>query len=208
MNDNPATKDLARRAVELIGQSRKSDGLNYFLKTGEAGTSEMDVADAYRLLQIPDRTIDDGAIMAAYTICVDDAPAQAETYNRALALIAQEKNSPLLSSMVPGASATETGRDLSEWPDGLQNIGNTCYLNSLLQFYFSVLPFREMVLDFERFRMEFSDEGIEKKQVGSRKVHKQEVERSQKCEYYPTLYNKTPGADCVASSPQRVAHTI
>ena len=144
----------------------------------------MDVADAYRLLQIPDRTIDDGAIMAAYTICVDDAPAQAETYNRALTLIAQEKNSPLLSSMVPGASAMETGRDLSEWPVGLQNIGNTCYLNSLLQFYFSVLPFREMVLDFESFRMEFSDEGIEKKQVGSRKVHQQEVERSQKCEYY------------------------
>lgn len=180
MNDNPATKALAQRAVELIAQSRKSDGLKYFLKTGEAGTAEMDVADAYRLLQIPDRTIDDGAIMAAYTICVDEAPAQADKYNQALSLIAQEKNSPLLSSMVPGFTL-QPDRDISEWPVGLQNIGNTCYLNSLLQFYFSVLPFREMVLDFESFKMEISEEGIEKKQVGSRKVQKQEVERSQRC---------------------------
>lgn len=185
MNDNPATKDLARRAVELIAQSRKSEGLKYFLKTGEAGTGEMDVADAYRLLQIPDRTIDDGAIMAAYTICVDEAPVQIEKYNQALSLIAREKNSPLLSSLVPGA-VEQLGRDLSEWPVGLQNIGNTCYLNSLLQFYFSVLPFREMVLDFESFKMEISDEGMEKKQVGSRKVHKQEVKRSQRCKYPPS----------------------
>lgn len=184
MNDNPATKELSRRAVELIAQSRKSEGLSYFLKTGEAGTSDMDVADAYRLLQIPDRTIDDGAIMAAYTICVDEAPAQAEKYNQALNLIAQEKNSTLLGSMVPGFSA-QPDRDLSEWPVGLQNIGNTCYLNSLLQFYFSVRPFREMVLDFESFKMEFDEEDIAKKQVGSRKVQKQEVERSQRCKSYP-----------------------
>lgn len=187
MNDNPATKELARRAVELIGQSRKSEGLKYFLKTGEAGTTEMDVADAYRLLQIPDRTIDDGAIMAAYTICVDEAPAQAEKYNQALSLIAQEKNSSLLGSMVPGFSA-QPDRDLSEWPVGLQNIGNTCYLNSLLQFYFSVRPFREMVLDFESFKMEFDVEDIAKKQVGSRKVHKQEVERSQRCKPSPPKF--------------------
>lgn len=31
-------------------------------------------------------------------------------------------------------------------PIGLINIGNTCYLNSLLQFYFSVKPFRDMIL--------------------------------------------------------------
>lgn len=185
MNDNPATRDLARRAVDLIAQSRKSEGLKHFLQTGEAGAGEMDVADAYRLLQIPDRTIDDGAIMAAYTICIDEAPAQAETYNRALCLIAQDKNSSLLSSMVPGA-AVQPGRNMSEWPVGLQNIGNTCYLNSLLQFYFSVLPFREMVLDFESFCMKMDDEGIDKKQVGSRKIQKQEVERSQKCKFSDT----------------------
>jgi ubiquitin carboxyl-terminal hydrolase 25/28 len=66
----------------------------------------------------------------------------------------------------------------------LQNIGNTCYLNSLLQFYFSIRPFREMVLDYEMYQMDLNDnEAMAKKQVGSRKVMKNEVERSQRCEF-------------------------
>lgn len=141
---------------------------------------EMDIGDAYRLLQIPDRTVDEAAIMAAYTICVDEAPGQAETYNQALRIIAKDKNSTLLSSMVSGDD-TKPDRNMSDWPVGLQNIGNTCYLNSLLQFYFSVRPYREMVLDFESFKMELTDESLSKKQVGSRKVSKKEVERSQRC---------------------------
>jgi ubiquitin carboxyl-terminal hydrolase 25/28 len=78
--------------------------------------------------------------------------------------------------------STEPDRNLLEWPVGLQNIGNTCYLNSLLQFYFTIRPFRDMVLNFERFQMDVNDESsIAQKQVGSRKVAKKEVERSLKC---------------------------
>lgn len=179
VDDNPSSRDLARRAVQLIAEARKSEALKHFLKTGEMTSGEMDVADAYRLLQIPDRTVDEGAIMAAYTICVDEAPAQAETYNQALRIIAKDKNSPLLSNMVSG-SVTKPDRDLSEWPVGLQNIGNTCYLNSLLQFYFSIRPYRDMVLDFENFKMEINEDTLSNKQVGSRKVSKKEVERSQR----------------------------
>lgn len=140
----------------------------------------MDVGDAYRLLQIPDRTVDDAAIMAAYTICVDEAPGQIETYNRALSIIAKEKDSAILGNLVSGFS-TQSDRKLSEWPVGLQNIGNTCYLNSLLQFYFTVRPYREMVLDFENHKMDMDEDSLSRKQVGSRKVSKNEVERSQRC---------------------------
>lgn len=143
----------------------------------------MDVADAYRLLQIPDRTVDETAIMAAYTICVDEAPTQAEKYNQALQLIANDKNSTFLSSLVSGPLG-KSDRNVSEWPVGLQNIGNTCYLNSLLQFYFSIRPFRDMVLHFEDFKMEITDETLGKKQVGSRKVSKKEIERSQRCKCF------------------------
>ncbi|KAF7586454.1 ubiquitin-specific protease ubp2 [Aspergillus hancockii] len=179
VNDNPSSRDLARRAIQLIAEERKSNALKHFHKTGEMTAGEMDVADAYRLLQIPDRTVDEGAIMAAYTICVDEAPAQVENYNQALRIIAKDKNSPLLSNMVSG-SVTKPDRDLSEWPVGLQNIGNTCYLNSLLQFYFSIRPYRNMVLNFEKFKMEINEERLSKKQVGSRKVSAKEVERSQR----------------------------
>lgn len=171
-------------------------------------TGEMDVADAYRLLQIPDRTVDDAAIMAAYTICVDEAPGQAERYYQALSIIAKEKNSSLLSSMIAGPGA-ESGRDLSEWPVGLQNIGNTCYLNSLLQFCFSIRPFREMVLDFESFRMELDDESLSKKRVGSREVLKKEVERSQTCRCCPVVCTISERlTNSFIRSPERITDAV
>jgi ubiquitin carboxyl-terminal hydrolase 25 len=181
VNDSPSSKNMAQKALSLIAEKRNSETLKHFLMTGETGAGEMDVGDAYRLLQIPDRTVGDDAILAAYTICVDEAPGQIETYTRALGIIAKEKDSPMLSSFVSG-SVTQTDRNLSEWPVGLQNIGNTCYLNSLLQFYFTVRPYREMVLDFENNKTDLDENSLRQKKVGSRKVSKLEVERSQKCE--------------------------
>lgn len=180
VNDNPSCKDLANRALKLIAEGRKSAMLSHYLTTGETIAAEMDIGDAYRVLQIPDRTADDGAIMAAYTICIDESPGQADLYNRALSIIAKNMDSPMLRNMA--GISTEPDRNLLEWPVGLQNIGNTCYLNSLLQFYFTIRPFRDMVLNFERFQMDVNDESsIAQKQVGSRKVAKKEVERSLKC---------------------------
>ncbi|KAE8356901.1 hypothetical protein BDV28DRAFT_126391 [Aspergillus coremiiformis] len=210
VNDNPSSRDLARRAVQLLAGERKSEALKHFLNTGEMTTGEMDVADAYRLLQIPDRTVDEGAIMAAYTICVDEAPAQAETYNQALRIIAKDKNSPLLSNMVSGPD-TKPDRNSSEWPVGLQNIGNTCYLNSLLQFYFSIRPYRDMVLDFENFKMEIDEDTLNKKQVGSRKVSEREVERSQRfLRELRTLFNDmiTAPTTCVIPSQELARLTL
>ncbi|EED17662.1 ubiquitin C-terminal hydrolase, putative [Talaromyces stipitatus ATCC 10500] len=179
VNDSPSSREISEKALSLIAEKRNSETLKHFLKTGETGAGEMDVGDAYRLLQIPDRTVGDDAILAAYTICVDEAPTQVETYTRALSIIAKEKDSPMLSSFVSG-STTHSDRVLSEWPVGLQNIGNTCYLNSLLQFYFTVRPYREMVLDFENNKTDLDEESLRQKKVGSRKVSRAEVERSQK----------------------------
>ncbi|KAJ5777942.1 hypothetical protein N7520_001188 [Penicillium odoratum] len=177
INDNPLCKDLADKAVQLIAESRKSDGLSHFIKTGETVAGEMDIGDAYRMLQIPDRTVDGDAVMAAYTICVDENPGQAELYNRALRIISRELDNPVLKNMA-GVN-TESEQNLSEWPVGLQNIGNTCYLNSLLQFYFSIKPYRDMVLNIEKFQMDTTNEAsITVKKVGSRKVSGKEIERS------------------------------
>ncbi|KAJ9197928.1 hypothetical protein DTO164E3_5484 [Paecilomyces variotii] len=210
ITDSPASKDLARRAVEIIAEARKSETLSHFLKTGETGLGEMDVGDAYRLLQIPDRTVDDAAIMAAYTICVDEAPGQIETYNRALSIIAKDKDSAILGNLVSGSTA-QSDRKLSEWPVGLQNIGNTCYLNSLLQFYFTVRPYREMVLDFENHKMDMGEESLSQKQVGSRKVTKNEVERSQRfLRELRTLFQNmiTSPSSSVTPSPELARLTL
>lgn len=66
-------------------------------------------------------------------------------------------------------------------PAGLHNIGNTCYLNSLLQYFFTIRELREVVLEFERFKDESSaQEDAVPKRVGGREVTRQEIERSKR----------------------------
>lgn len=147
----------------------------------------MDIGEAYRLFQISDRTIDDDSILAAYQVFASEDPAQIEVFQTALRVIANETQSLLLKAAL-GEDITPSDLDLNEWPVGLRNIGNTCYLNSLLQFYFTIKPFREMVLHFEDRKMEVDEESINRKKVGSRTVSRAEVERAQKCMVF-SLYH-------------------
>lgn len=55
-------------------------------------------------------------------------------------------------------------------PVGLDNIGNTCYLNSLLQYLYTVEPVREVVLGFDEYALGLDDEYIEKRRIGGNKM--------------------------------------
>ena len=39
-------------------------------------------------------------------------------------------------------------RDPDDWPLGLQNIGNTCWFSSVIQAFFNISAFRNLVLNF------------------------------------------------------------
>ena len=162
----------------LIAEQRKSTGLKEWLETGQLGEMEMDPGQAYTRLGIGDRTIDDDLVITSYNINMQETPSQIKDLKKALAAIAKSRNSFYLQSFLD-SSASE--RKVSEWPVGLENIGNTCYLNSLLQFYFTVKPLRDLVLNFDQYKMQLDDRTFYKKQVGSRKVSKREVERAQRC---------------------------
>ena len=140
----------------------------------------MDIGHAYNRLEISDRMIDDETILAAYNAYVAETPSQIGDLRNALTAIAKSRNSTLLLTFL-GTGLESQHHKLSEWPVGLENIGNTCYLNSLLQSYFTIKPLRDLVLQFEQYRMPIDASTLAAKQVGSRHVSRKEIERAQRC---------------------------
>ncbi|OTA88399.1 hypothetical protein M434DRAFT_34874 [Hypoxylon sp. CO27-5] len=51
-------------------------------------------------------------------------------------------------------------------PPGLKNIGNTCYLNSLLQYFYNVKVIRDLVLNFDEVKLELDEETLKQRRTG------------------------------------------
>lgn len=51
-------------------------------------------------------------------------------------------------------------------PVGLQNIRNTCYLNSILQYFNTVVPVRDVILNWEAYKLEPTEENIRNRRLG------------------------------------------
>ena len=139
----------------------------------------MDIGHAYSRLDVSDRTVHDDLILTAYDVKVNDQASQVDDINRALTAIAKSRNSSMLKARL-GIDDDEGQHKLSEWPVGIENIGNTCYLNSLLQFYFTIKPLRDLVLDIDKFKMLVGEQNLKSKRVGSRSVSRKEVDRAQR----------------------------
>jgi ubiquitin carboxyl-terminal hydrolase 25 len=62
-------------------------------------------------------------------------------------------------------------------PVGLENVAQTCYMNSLFQYYFTIKPLREAILYYEQHEEgDLTEEELKKKQIS-----KWELERSKRC---------------------------
>lgn len=66
--------------------------------------------------------------------------------------------------------APEADSDDLSVPVGLNNIGNTCYLNSLLQYLYTVKAVREIATNYEAFRLDLSDDSISLRRLGGNKM--------------------------------------
>ena len=173
---DPNATPMARHAVVLIADHKKSHSLRSFAETGSMSNGTMDIGEAYRELGIDNREASDDTILAVYQSRTTDDPEKITFYSNCLRRIAEEKDSVLLQHYLGGEAGQEPFQaGDAHAPVGLENIGNTCYFNSLLQFYFTIKPLRELVLDFEKYEMPLDGSSLHKKQVGSRGVTPREI---------------------------------
>lgn len=149
------------------------------MELGGAGSS-LSLDEAYSRLQIKDPNVLDELVFTYYQSLTNGAPTGSkDSYNEALRTIALQRDSNFLLRKLEDPNA-EVQASTAE-PVGLDNIGNTCYLNSLLQYYYTVKPVRDMVIDFQNHRMELTPENLKIKRVGGRIVDKPEIIKAQKC---------------------------
>ena len=115
-------------------------------------------------------------------MCLNAAAGSKASYTDALRTIATARNSDFLRAKIDDPNAPiQAEKGSEDQPVGLDNIGNTCYLNSLLQYYYTVNAVRDVVMNFSEYRMALNTENMLRKRVGGRAVGKSEIIKAQKC---------------------------
>ncbi|CAH7683133.1 ubiquitin carboxyl-terminal hydrolase, partial [Phakopsora pachyrhizi] len=198
LKDDSSEKNTLSEALKVLVQANPEnaflrvilDSSNVSNSTNLKSKEPMDINKAYATLGDVLPETEDEILIMAYQIGVSDQPGQKDILREALEVIANHRNSHLIKSRlasVEGSSANcmdpvsyippAVSYDL---PAGLNNIGNTCYLNSLLQYFFSVRELREVLLKFPDYEQDVEEELVmkEKKRVGGRVVSVPEILRS------------------------------
>lgn len=80
---------------------------------------------------------------------------------------ASEIESKLQTGDGPAVGTTIADKKVVDFtlPVGLQNIRNTCYLNSILQYFNTVIPVRNLVLNWEDYKLEPTEENIRNRRL-------------------------------------------
>ena len=147
----------------------------------------MDEEQAWAVFDIKDRTADADFIIQAYKFNIE-GNSDPTKFQAALQAIGKATNNEQINNfLLNGDVAMQMGS--YERPVGLENTGNFCYLNSLLQYYFCLAPMRRIVLAFwSEYGMEGSDlivdeQGKSLKRIGGEKITRAHVVEGRKCWY-------------------------
>ncbi|KEI39589.1 uncharacterized protein L969DRAFT_103491 [Mixia osmundae IAM 14324] len=166
---------------------------------GEVAKEEpMTLERAYATFEISadmQDTVDDDILKGVYAVRKADGVLHLDA---ALRCIAEARQSAELKRLVEGDDSIDDPIAEANMPIGLQNIGNTCYLNSLLQYLYTIRALREAVLRFPTGSEDAKKTPPDGLRVGGRHVSQKEITRShQFLAELQVLFNS------LASSPVR-----
>ncbi|KAI5361757.1 putative ubiquitin specific protease, UCH repeated domain-containing protein [Septoria linicola] len=159
--------ELTRKDVSVIARERSSDTLNTWLLNGRTGDYQMTIEDALRHIGITDAwaSIDKRVIENVYGFARSEKPG--EQTEKAIAVLEQ-------------AIKAENSRAPATTPVGLTSHGNTCYLNSLLQHYYSIKPFRDIVFNYEQYQWDADGDAVKTWRVGNMLIKPEEIRGGQR----------------------------
>ena len=146
----------------------------------------MDIGEAYALFSVDNRTVALDLDVLKTTVDIANV-GDVEKLQKAFAIIQQDQAqnfNNLMGSANRPAEARRNSYPLETWPVGLRNIGNTCYLNSVLQFLFTIKPLRDIILDCDKYLQDSTPEALMNKKVGRTIVTVDRVTTAQKCKHY------------------------
>lgn len=176
-------KRRVREAMQLIIKARDDSEMlqAVLLSLGDELQPKMEYSRAMKLLDLDQGSeVNDEMILTVYSIRVADSPTEADTMREALSVIAAQRDSEHIRRFLKTGSPNDV-EDVSmgtDRPVGLTNIANTCYLNSLLQYFFTIRELRDAILTFHAPAE--ASEVDQLQRVGGRLVTVTEVDRSRR----------------------------
>ncbi|KKY22360.1 putative ubiquitin c-terminal hydrolase [Diplodia seriata] len=157
-SEEPSSEPKIAEAIKIIADHRDSEGLKVWLQTGEirmGNDPELEKTKAFSAFGISNHqgAVDDEMLELTLSDLKERDPSKSDEYDRYAAIVRAESGKGPAPDPPPRYP-------LDQWPVGIENLGNTCYLNAILQFLFTIKPLREYVLSIDEHLMEINEDNI------------------------------------------------